>query len=84
MYIKNEKFVNCIRTVRQKDDDWMLTNGFIMTPRAGFEISQQCPKEYRMIISKCIDNGWLKPVAHIYDRELMFEKLSFGNCSESD
>lgn len=76
MYTKSEKFVNCIRTVRQSDNDWMLTNGLIMTPRAGFEISNGCPSEYKMILKQCIDNGWLKPVAHIYDRELMWEKLS--------
>jgi hypothetical protein len=47
-----------------------------MTPRAGFEINAQCPREYKMIISECINNGWLKPVAHVTERELLFMGLS--------
>lgn len=79
MYVESEKFVSCIRTIRQSDNDWMLTNGYVMTPRAGFEINKECPAEYRLILQQCIDNGWLKPVAHIYDRELLWEKLSVQN-----
>jgi hypothetical protein len=74
-----ESFISCIRTVKPSDKDWMLTNGLIMTPRAGFEVTNECPREYKMIIRECIDNGWLKPVAYIYDRELMWEKLSHEN-----
>jgi hypothetical protein len=47
-----------------------------MVPRAGFDISQSCPKEYRMIILECINIGWLKPVAHVHERELLFMGLS--------
>lgn len=76
MYLNSEKFVSCIRTVRQGDADWMLGDGYIMTPRASFEINPKCPEEFKQVIRSCIDLGWLKPVAHIYDRELMWEKLS--------
>ena len=79
MYIDNKKFTDCIRTVRQRDDDFMITNGYTITPRAGFEISSGCPSNYKEIIVECIGHGWLKPVAHIYDRELMWEKLSLQN-----
>ena len=79
MYIDNEKFTACIRTVRHHDDDFMITNGYTITPRAGFEISSGCPSNYKEIIVECIGRGWLKPVAHIYDRELMWEKLSLQN-----
>jgi hypothetical protein len=47
-----------------------------MAPRAGFNISQGCPKEYRMIILECMNNGWLTPVAHVHERELLFMGLS--------
>lgn len=46
-----------------------------MSPRAGFEVSNHCPREYRLIISECIDNGWIKPVAHMMDYEYTMDKL---------
>jgi len=45
-------------------------------PRAGFEISRSCPDQYKQIISQCIDNGWLKPVAYVKDCELFWEEFS--------
>ena len=82
MYIDSEKFTACIRTIRERDDDFMLTNGVVITPRAGFEITSGCPYNYREIIQECVRHGWLKPVAHMYDHELMWEKLSKPNDQE--
>jgi hypothetical protein len=65
-----------IRTIKQSDPRFQIKDRFLMAPRAGFEISQQCPREYKMIISECINNGWLKPVAHVTERELLFMGLS--------
>jgi hypothetical protein len=48
----------------------------MQAPRAGFEISQGCPKEYKMILNECILHGWIKPVAHVTERELIFMGLS--------
>jgi hypothetical protein len=48
---------------------------FRLVPRAGFELSEQCPQEYRMIIADCINCGWLKPVAHMQDSEYTWELL---------
>jgi len=64
-----------IRTVRQGDPLWMLKDGYVVSPRAGFEISNDCPKEYRLIITDCIDRGWLKPVANVYGKELTMDAL---------
>lgn len=65
-----------IRTIKQSDPRFNIKDKFLMAPRAGFEISQQCPREYKMIISECIGNGWLKPVAHVTERELLFMGIS--------
>jgi hypothetical protein len=46
-----------------------------MSPRASFEIDNSCPREYKLIISKCINNGWLKPVAHVKDHEKFWEEF---------
>ena len=64
-----------IKTIRQGDSKFMLSDGLIVCPRAGFDINQSCPKEYRMIILECINNGWLKPVAHVYGKELTMDAM---------
>ena len=64
-----------IKTIRQGDDDFMLDDGMIMSPRAGFEISTKCPDGYKRVIQEAIANGWLKPVAHLHDHEYMWDKL---------
>lgn len=64
-----------IVTIRQDDPRFLLTDGITMSPRAGFEINQLCPKEYKMIISECINNGWLKPVAYAYGKQLTMDAM---------
>jgi hypothetical protein len=65
-----------IRTIRSNDPRFTIVDKFTTAPRAGFEISKECPYEYRLIIAECINNGWLKPVAHITERELIFMGLT--------
>ena len=45
-----------IRTVKQGDPQWMLYDGVVTAPRAGFEISQRCPDNYKLLILECIEN----------------------------
>jgi hypothetical protein len=63
------------RTLRSKDPNFNLTDGLLVTPRAGFEISQRCPENYRSLIMECVQHGWLRPVANVYDHELTFDLL---------
>ena len=65
-----------IRTIKQSDPRFNIKDKFLMAPRAGFEINENCPREYRQIIAACIDRGWLKPVANVTERELLFIGLS--------
>ena len=65
-----------IRTIRKGEKGFMLVDGLFMSPRAGFEISRSAPDSYKQIISLCIDNGWLKPVAYVKDSELFWEEFS--------
>jgi hypothetical protein len=67
--------VSKIRTVKQGDPKFMIQDGLVLCPRAGFEINEHCPREYRQIIAACIDQGWLKPVAHVYGKELTMDAL---------
>lgn len=65
-----------IRAVKPGDADWMLRSGLVVTPRAGVELSDDCPYEYKLVIAKCFTNGWIKPIAHVYDHEIMWDHLT--------
>ena len=64
-----------IRTIRQGDPKFMLKDKIVICPRAGFEINEKCPREYKLIIAECINNGWIKPVAHVYGKELTMDAM---------
>ena len=64
-----------IRTIRQSDPKFMLQDGLMICPRAGFEISNNCPAEYKSIFITAINAGWIKPVAHVYGKELTMDAL---------
>jgi hypothetical protein len=46
------------------------------TPRAGFEVGNHCPSQYKQVIAECINNGWLKPVAYMHEREVLISGLA--------
>ena len=64
-----------IQTIKQDDPLFTISDGLMLCHRAGFEVSQGCPQSYRMIISECIDRGWLKPVAYMTAEEQLIETL---------
>lgn len=65
-----------IRTIRSDDPGFLIKEKFTVAPRAGFEINTKCPYEYKLIIQECLRNGWLKPVAHVTDKEFTFMSLA--------
>jgi hypothetical protein len=65
-----------VRTIRQEDPNFMIQDGLTITPRAGFEISNTCPRQYKSMIMEAIKNGWLQPVASVTERELIFAGLT--------
>jgi hypothetical protein len=65
-----------VRTLKQGDRHFNITDKFVVTPRAGFEISKDCPYNHLQILQTCIDRGWIKPVAHVTERELIFMGLT--------
>lgn len=65
-----------IRTLKQGDPNFVINDGLMQAPRAGIEISNRCPENYASLIQECIRHGWLKPVAHVTERELLFMGLT--------
>lgn len=64
-----------IKTVRQGDSNWWLNDGYTTAPRAGIEISAACPREYTSIIITAINNGWIKPIAHVHGKTLTMDAM---------
>jgi len=62
-------------TLKPNDPDFLLKDQFVVSPRAGFEIDGRCPHTYKRVITECLQNGWLKPVATVYDHEITFARL---------
>lgn len=65
-----------IRTIKHDDPRFRIVDKFVTASRAGFEISKQCPREYSLILSECIDRGWIQPVAYMTERELLISGLT--------
>jgi hypothetical protein len=65
-----------IHTIRQEDPNFTIQDGITIAPRAGFEISNDCPRQYKLMIMEAIKNGWLQPVARVTERELIFAGLT--------
>jgi hypothetical protein len=65
-----------IHTIKQGDKNFLIYDGLTVAPRAGFEIADNCPKDYLCIIQMCYEKGWLKPIANISERELLFAGLA--------
>jgi hypothetical protein len=66
---------NDVKAIRPGDPLWHIKSDFVITPRAGFEISRRCPEDYKRILATCISNGWLKPVAYLKGSEATMEYL---------
>ena len=64
-----------IKKISNNDPDFIIDDGIIMAPRAGFEISQRCPDNYVSLLQECIKQGWIKPVAYMKQSEFVWEKL---------
>jgi len=65
-----------VHTIRQEDPNFTIQDGITITPRAGFEISNDCPRQYKLMIMEAIKNGWLQPIASVTERELIFAGLT--------
>lgn len=64
-----------IRTIKPNDPRFILNDGLVVCPRAGFEINHACPVEYKLVLQECINNGWIIPVAHVYGKELTMDAM---------
>ena len=65
------------KTYKRDDPGFNFSpDNIMLVPRAGFEIDINCPREYKMIMVECINNGWLKPIAYQPAHEHFMEELT--------
>ena len=65
-----------VHILKPGDRNFNIVDKFLVTPRAGFEISNDCPRQYKLMIMEAMKNEWLQPVAHVTERELIFMGLT--------
>ena len=66
-----------IKSIRFGDPGFIMNDerGFSTIPRASFELSRECPDDFKRVILECVQYQWLIPVAHIKESEWIWEKL---------
>jgi len=65
-----------IRTVRQGDPQFILTDGFVQYPRAMIHILPECPRNVRETLNWAVAQGYVKCVAHVQGKELTWQNLT--------
>lgn len=65
-----------VHSIKMGDRNYMIEDGIMQCPRAGIEISDDCPTSWKEVIVKAYNAGYLKPFANVTERELLFMGLT--------
>lgn len=65
-----------IKTISPESKFFRINDGLIMSDRASIEIDENCPDSVFQTIVHAYKNGWIKPIAHVTDREYFYISLS--------
>ncbi len=64
-----------VRTIRQGDPNFMIDDGIVSYPRAILHILPNCPRDVRETVNWALAQGYIKPVAHVYGKEITMDSL---------
>lgn len=64
-----------VHSIKPGDRNYMIQDGLMECPRAGIEITDECPPAWKEAIVKAYNNGYLKAFANVTERELLFMGL---------
>jgi hypothetical protein len=64
-----------VKAIRQGDPSFMIDDGMVSYPRAMLHILPNCPREIRETINWALAQGYVKPVAHVYGKELTMDAM---------
>lgn len=65
-----------VRRIKADNKDFYIEDGFALHPRAHVQITPECPIDYRLMITECMNRGWVTAVANVKDNELVWDTLS--------
>lgn len=75
MFITTVESKEKVCAIKAGDPLWMIDAGFVRYPRAMLSLSKDCPSHIAQQIAWAVDNGYLKAVAHVTEREMIFAGL---------
>lgn len=62
------------KIIDQKDDDWFMTDGIKLIPRACVQISQDCPDTISYVILKALNEGYINLQVFVKEKDYIWEK----------
>jgi len=65
-----------VHAIREDDKNFRIQDGFVSYPRAMIHVLPECPQDVREMINWASSSGYLKCVAHVTERELIFMGLT--------
>lgn len=65
-----------IKTIRQGESNFHITDGMVMYPRAMLHVLPECPRVYKDALQMAMEGGYIKLVAHVPGKQLTWEKLN--------
>lgn len=64
-----------IKPIRQGDPNFMINDGMVSYPRAMLHILPNCPRNVQETVNWAVAQGYIKPVAYVYGKELTMDAL---------
>ena len=74
-YNENQSTITPVKELYPGDKHFKFNDGLIEWPRAGICIDETCPADMARMIQTCIGKGWVKPVAYVPERVIVWETL---------
>lgn len=65
-----------VRSIKQGDKEFYITDNLMVHSRAELKFAENCPTEVAAVIIDAFRNNHVHLVANVYDKELVWETLS--------
>ena len=65
-----------VRMLTKRDKHFTFNDGFAVVNRAAIKVNENCPDEYKSILLRAIQYGWVESVAYMTEEEMVFAGLS--------
>ena len=67
---------NKIHAIKPGSPNFTINDGVSFSNRASIEITEDCPDYMRNTFAHAYEQGWIKPIAYVTDREMIFIGLT--------